>query len=99
MNAKGFDYAGADAMALAQAINAGLLSPEEAVAEAFAAIRRVNPQLNAVILEMEDAAADQLRALPGQAPLRGVPVLLKDDCPSFVGAAMSFGCRAADGNV
>ncbi len=99
MGGKGFDYAGADATALAQVIDTGLLSPEEAVAEAFAAIRRVNPQLNAVILDMEDAAAAQLRALPATAPLRGVPVLLKDDCPSYAGAAMSFGCRAADGNV
>lgn len=99
MNGKSFDYTRADATALAKAISAGVLSAEEAVAEAFSAIERVNPQLNAVIHEMKSEAADQLRALPRHAPLRGVPVLLKDDCPSYAGAAMSFGCRAADGNI
>lgn len=99
MDGQGFDYTRADATALARAIAGGVISPAEAVAEAFAAIRRVNPQLNAVILEMEDEAAEQLDTLPSSAPLRGVPVLLKDDCPSYAGAAMSFGCRAAEGNV
>lgn len=94
-----FDYATADATGLAAAIRQGVLTPSEAVAEAFAAIRRVNPRLNAVILEMEEEAREQLRALPEQAALRGVPILLKDDCPSYAGVAMSFGCRAAVGNV
>ena len=43
------DYLQADATALAAAIRAGRLTPAEAVAQAFAAIDRVNPQLNAVI--------------------------------------------------
>lgn len=99
MTGHGFDYARCDATGLAQAIADRVLSPSEAVAEAFSAIRRVNQRLNAVILEMEEAAADQLENLPVQAPLRGVPVLLKDDCPSYAGVEMSFGCRAAAGNV
>ncbi|MFA9284427.1 amidase [Comamonas sp. SY3] len=40
-----------------------------------------------------------MRQLRADAPLRGVPVLLKDDCPSYAGAAMSYGSRAALGNV
>jgi amidase len=99
MSASDFDYTTADAVGLARAISEGVLTPTEAVAEAFAAIRRVNPRLNAVILEMEDQAREQLRALPAQAPLRGVPILLKDDCPSYAGVEMSFGSRAARGNI
>ena len=91
------DYLQADATALAAAIRAGRLTPAEAVAQAFAAIDRVNPQLNAVILTMRDEAEAQLRELPANAPLRGVPVLLKDDCPTYAGTPMSFGCRAAVG--
>ncbi|MFF7400328.1 amidase [Achromobacter sp. NPDC008082] len=93
------DYTASDAVALAAAIRAGQLSPAEAVAHAFAAIDRVNPQLNAVILTMREAAEEQLRRLPANAPLRGVPVLLKDDCPTYAGVPMSFGCRAARGYV
>lgn len=94
-----FDYAIADATGLAEAIREGILTPSESIAEAFAAIRRVNPLLNAVILEMEGEAREQVEALPERAPLRGVPILLKDDCPSYAGVSMSFGCRAAQGNV
>lgn len=93
------DYRHADATALAQAIRAGALTPQAAVDHAFAAIERCNPQLNAVILTMREQAEEQLRQLPADAPLRGVPVLLKDDCPSYAGAAMSYGSRAALGNV
>jgi len=99
MSKQGFDYVTSDAMGVAQAISDGVLTPSEAVAEAFAAIDRVNPSLNAVILEMREAALQQLASLPESGPLRGVPTLLKDDCPSFAGAAMSYGCRAARGNV
>lgn len=91
------DYLQADATALAATIRAGRLTPAEAVAQAFAAIDRVNPQLNAVILTMRDEAEAQLRELPADAPLRGVPMLLKDDCPTYAGTPMSFGCRAAVG--
>jgi len=93
------DYRLADATALAQAIRAGALTPQAAVDHAFAAIERCNPQLNAVILTMRAQAEEQLRQLPADAPLRGVPVLLKDDCPSYAGAAMSYGSRAALGHV
>ena len=93
------DYRHADATALAQAIRAGALTPQAAVDHAFDAIERCNPQLNAVILTMREQAQEQLRQLPADAPLRGVPVLLKDDCPSYAGAAMSYGSRAALGNV
>jgi len=93
------DYRHADATALAQAIRAGALTPQAAVDHAFDAIERCNPQLNAVILTMREQADEQLRQLPADAPLRGVPVLLKDDCPSYAGAAMSYGSRAALGNV
>ncbi|WP_394680792.1 amidase [uncultured Comamonas sp.] len=93
------DYRHADATALAQAIRAGALTPQAAVDHAFDAIERCNPQLNAVILTMRAQADEQLRQLPVDAPLRGVPVLLKDDCPSYAGAAMSYGSRAALGNV
>lgn len=93
------DFRHADATALAQAIRQGALTPRAAVEHAFAAIERCNPRLNAVIQPMREEAEQQLRDLPAEAPLRGVPVLLKDDCPGYAGAAMSYGSRAAVGNV
>ncbi|WP_139976522.1 amidase [Ochrobactrum sp. CGA5] len=98
MTSTSFDYTRTDAIGLGEAIRAKILSPREAVQEAFAAIDRCNPELNAVILEMRNQAEEQLKTLP-EGALSGVPVLLKDDCPSYDGAAMSFGCRAAEGNI
>ena len=98
MTSTSFDYTRTDAVGLGEAIRAKILSPHEVVHEAFAAIDRCNPELNAVIHKMRDQAEEQLKSLP-EGPLRGVPVLLKDDCPSYAGAAMSFGCRAAEGNI
>ncbi len=98
MTSTSFDYTRTDAIGLGEAIRAKILSPREAVQEAFAAIDRCNPELNAVILEMRNQAEEQLKTLP-EGALSGVPVLLKDDCPSYDGAAMSFGCRAAEGNM
>lgn len=98
MTSTSFDYTRTDAVGLGEAIRAKFLSPREAVHEAFAAIDRCNPKLNAVIHEMRDQAEEQLKSLPA-GPLSGVPVLLKDDCPSYAGAEMSFGCRAAEGNI
>ena len=46
------DYLQADATALAAAIRAGRLTPAEAVAQAFAAIDRVNPQLNLSLIHI-----------------------------------------------
>ena len=53
-------YATDDAVALAARIRAKEVSPREAVAAAFAAIDRVDPALNAVIMRME-AQAEELR--------------------------------------
>lgn len=98
MLTQSFDFTKADAVGLAKAIKDGVLTPSEAVAEAFAAIARVNPRLNAVVHTMEAEAEAQLNDLP-EGPLSGVPILLKDDCPSYAGQPMSFGCRGAKGNI
>jgi len=60
MTSTSFDYTRTDAVGLGEAIRAKTLSPREAVHEAFAAIDRCNPKLNAVIHEMRDQAEKQL---------------------------------------
>jgi len=68
-----------DATALAHLIQAGELSPLEAVDAAIARIEALNPKLNAVITPLFEQARQQAVApeLP-QGPFRGVPLLLKD---------------------
>jgi amidase len=68
-----------DAMALADLVRRGEVTPLELVDAAIARIERVNPQLNAVITPLFDKARAQGRSrdLP-DGPFRGVPFLLKD---------------------
>ena len=73
------DLAVLDATAQAALIRSRALQPIELVDAAIARIERVNPQLNAVITPLFDAAraAARARDLP-DGPFRGVPTLLKD---------------------
>jgi amidase len=73
-----------DAVAQAELVQRGQLTPLELVNAAIARIERVNPQINAVIIPLFDQARSFARTgqLP-EGPLSGVPFLRKDLlCPS-----------------
>ncbi len=67
-----------DTTATAELVRTGAASPQEVVAEAVERLRRVDPQLSAVVRERYDRALEQARGALPDGPLRGVPVLLKD---------------------
>ncbi|CAM3274427.1 amidase [Mycobacterium intermedium] len=81
-----------DATEQAALVAEGEISPSELLEAAIERIERLNPQLNAVVIEwFEHArliAADP--ALPA-GPFRGVPFLLKDLYTNFAGQTMSNG--------
>jgi amidase len=67
-----------DATAQAELVARGELTPLELVERAIARIERLDPQLNAVVAPLFDAArAAAAGSLPA-GPLRGVPFLMKD---------------------
>jgi amidase len=71
-----------DALASAAWVRSGKVSARELVDAAIARIERVNPELNAVIHERFDAARTEAAFFDEggapDAPLRGVPILVKD---------------------
>ena len=79
------DGYGADATETAQRIARGDVSPEELLDAALAAVDRLNPVLNAVVLVQEEAARKAIAAGLPRGPFRGVPFLIKD-----------LGCEAVD---
>lgn len=88
------DYAACDAVALAEMIRAKQISPIDALEAAIARAEQVNPGLNAVVLKYYDAARATARSgLPENAPLRGVPMLLKDLGLQMKGTVTSNGSR------
>src|SRR5580700_10290523 len=67
-----------DATALAVLVRSGKVSPAELVDDAIARIEKLNPDLNAVIHQLFDAARAEAAGTLPDGPFRGVPFLLKD---------------------
>jgi amidase len=79
------DGYGKDATETAQNVARGLVSPGELLDAALAAVERLNPALNAVVLVQEGAARRAIAQGLPRGPFRGVPFLIKD-----------LGCEAVD---
>ncbi len=67
-----------DAVALADLVRSGEVSPLELVDAAIARIEAVNPALNAVIRDRFDQARTEAAGTLPDGPFRGVPILFKD---------------------
>ena len=64
----------------AEAVAAGDADPSELLDEALARIEERNPALNAIVETFPERSREMLAAAP-DGPLRGVPVVLKDEWP------------------
>ena len=83
-----------DATGQAELIRTKACSPSELLEETIAAIERIDPQLNAVVIPLFDAAREQLaRGQFGDGAFRGVPILLKDLGATLAGAPQYGGTR------
>ncbi len=73
------ELAGLDAVAQAERVRSGELSPRELVDDAIARIEKMNPVVHAVIHErFERARAEAASPSLPAGPFRGVPMLMKD---------------------
>jgi amidase len=82
-----------DAVGQAELVRSGQASPLELVDAAVARIERLNPDLNAVIHSTFDRAREEARRVPRDAPLAGVPFLLKDLVAEQAGTPLREGSR------
>ncbi len=88
------EFAGLDAIAQAELVRAGEVTPAELVSAALERVERLNPELNCVVVTMaEEAVAAAAGELP-DGPLRGVPVMLKDLGQQIAGVRQTNGSRA-----
>ncbi len=95
------EYDACDGEDLARLVGQGEISAEEVLASCLTAIEHLDPQINAVIATCEDQARAAVRAGLPQGSLRGVPMLLKDECQTLAGVPTSQGSRypAAIGDI
>jgi amidase len=83
------EYRSHDAVGLAGLVAKGEVTADELLDAALARMAQVNPQINAVTLDMSDRA----RGAKGKGPLAGVPYLLKDLGAAYEGVATTYGSR------
>lgn len=81
-----------DAVAMAESIRTGKVTPSSVVETAIARLQRVNPQINAVAYPNFERARE-MAAAGRTGPLAGVPTLIKD-VASQAGLPFTFGSRA-----
>ncbi|MCJ0761766.1 amidase [Variovorax terrae] len=87
------DYEHHDGLGLARLVQQGEVTPQELLEAALARIAQHNPQLNAVVTPLYDAArAEIARGLP-PGPFQGVPFLVKELVASVAGAATTSSSR------
>ncbi len=72
------EYDQYDGLGLAALVARGEVSPDELLDEAIERTERLNPKLNAVVLEHFDEARAAIASGLAEGPFRGVPFLLKD---------------------
>src|SRR5436305_10681936 len=82
-----------DATEQARIIREGEASSSELVDEAIARLKKLNPQLNAVIHPLTDTAREQAAGELPDGPFRGVPFLVKDYSCYMKGVPVHEGLR------
>jgi amidase len=79
-----------DALALAELVRRGELTPAELASAAITRIERVDPKLGAVVTPLFERGLERARGPLPDGPFRGVPTLLKVNTP-YAGARVTFG--------
>ena len=87
------DYDKYDGLGLAELVKKKQVKPIELVEEAISRIKKLNPQLNAVVYKMYDQARKTAEGTLPDGPFKGVPFLLKDLTAFYAGVPLSCGSR------
>jgi len=78
-----------DATAIAELVRSGRVSAREVAEAAIARIERENAKLSFLAVERFEAALEDADRVSGDAPLAGVPILVKDVLSSVAGMALT----------
>ncbi len=93
------EYAGYDALGLAELVANKQVTPKELAEAAAATIDEINPAVNAVVELYPDRIDGLDEKTLGTGPFRGVPFLMKDVFGHEAGRKIEFGSRLCRGMV
>lgn len=85
------EYRKHDATSLAELIRKKEVTPIELLETAITRAEEVNPKINAVVTKLYELGKEQLKSLDTNAPLAGVPYLIKDLGPQLKGTRYTCG--------
>ncbi|MDA9912934.1 amidase [Candidatus Nanopelagicales bacterium] len=88
------EYQAMDATALAQALASGDLTATDVLETAQRRLQRVDPLINAVILDLYQSGRQQIAAGLPDGPFQGVPFLVKDMDGTLAGTPAAAGSRS-----
>lgn len=93
------EWARHDAVALAERVRKGEVTPAELAAQTAAGIARTNPAVSAVVELFDDVVADPLKdGMNPEGAFAGVPYLMKDLGPTLKGRLQEMGSLLMRGN-
>lgn len=87
------EYIAHDALGLAELVKSRRVTPAELLDAAIACVEALNPQINAVVMELYDMARQAIASGLPTGPFHGVPYLLKDLNGSLGGVPTTRGSR------
>ena len=93
------EFANIDALGQADLVRRKEVHPIELVNDAIERIERLNPDLNAVTINMFEYARDMANKKLPEGPFSGVPLLIKDLVLEIAGVRFTEGSRFLEGFV
>ena len=87
------EYRKHDAVSLAELVKTKQVTPLELLETAIKRAEEINPKINAIVSKLYDLGKKQLQTLDLNAPLAGVPYLIKDLGPQLKGTLYTGGSR------
>ena len=93
------EYGNYDSIGLAELVRSKDVTPAELLEAAIERRDAVNPQLNAVVRNLDDQARATIKVGVGTGPLAGVPYLLKDISAYMKGVPTTAGSRLFQNTV
>ena len=93
------EYAAHDGLGLAELVVRKEVTPEELLNTAYAAVAKVNPQLNAVLQTLTEQATTEARGSLAQGPFSGVPFLIKELVLHAQNVRCDSGSKLAQGYI
>ena len=93
------EYTNYDGLGLAELVRKKEVTETELLEAAMSAAAKVDPQINAIVFDMAEQAAQTIEQGIPEGAFAGVPFMIKDFVINYAGVPTTHGCRLFEGLV